>query len=296
MQALLEMIFAPRQLEALYSIGDIFKELLSGVSLQRMGILLLAIVEALGCALFDAPRTPIGPALDLSGYEIVFEDNFDDDELDLAKWEYRATGKRSGGFMHPDQVRVEDGKLILKAEYLEEGQFGKGWYSGMVRTVDEFTYGYHEMTCVCSRGGGFWSAWWLNSRGMESAEASNGGLGGSEVDIFEAFCYDDFLPWRDAVSMNVHIGGYGDGLHSANLGKFNGKNIYKENNKFGLLWTEEEYIFYVNGVEATRSSFEKGVSAAPEYGIISLELPSEVKEEIGFSTEFVIDSVKIYQK
>jgi len=297
MQALLEKIFSWRELNALCDLGRFIRELFCLPGLKRAGALLLAIFEIFPMLLFETPRTPMGPALDLAGYSIVFEDNFEASTLDLTKWEYRGTGPRAGGFMHPDQARVENGKLILKAEYLENGEYGPGWYSGMLRTKDEFTYGYYEMTCVCSKGGGFWSAWWLNAQGMSSTEASQGGVGGAEIDIFEAFCYKDKIG-RDAVSLNVHVGGYGDGLRSLHLGGWRGKNIYTQANTYGLLWTEDEYIFYINGVEAVRSAFQDGVSRAPEYGIISLELPGAegLSEQPGFSTEFIIDSVRILQR
>jgi len=297
MQALLESIFSQRELNALYDLGPFIRELFTLGGLKRAGALLLAIAEIFSMLLFATPRTPMGPQLDLTGYSVVFEDTFQGNTLDLAKWEYRGTGARSGGFMSPDQVRVEDGKLILKAEYLEDGPNGPGWYSGMIRTAEEFTYGYFEMKCICSKGGGFWSAWWLNARGMASAEESAGGAGGSEVDIFEAFCYKDRVG-QDAVSLNVHVGGYGDGLRSMHLGSWKGRNIYTEYNTYGLLWTPEAYIFYINGVEAVRSAFQDGVSRAPEYGIVSLELPGAdgLSEQPGFSTEFIVDSVRILQR
>jgi len=301
MQAWLESIFSWRELNALYDIWPFIKELFSFPGLRRAGALLLALCEIPFMLLWETPRTPMGPALDLSGYSVVFEDDFSGSSLDEAKWEYRGTGPRAGGYMHPGQVRVEGGKLILKAEYLEEGARGTGspagWYSGMLRTKGEFTYGYFEMTCIVSKGGGFWSAWWLNARGMASAQESAGGVGGSEVDIFEAFCYKDKFG-KNAVSLNVHVGGYGDGLQSLHLGSWRGRNIYTQNNTYGLLWTQDEYIFYINGVEAVRSAFLDGVSQAPEYGIISLEIPGAdgLSEEPGFSTQFIVDSVRIWQK
>jgi len=301
MQALLEKIFSQRELNALCDLGKFIRQLFSCGGLKRAGALLLAIFEIFSMLLFGTPRTPMGPALDLTDYSVVFEDNFDGSTLDLSKWEYRGTGRRAGGYMHPGQVRVEGGKLILTAEYLEEGARGAGspagWYTGMIRTADEFTYGYFEMTCICSKGGGFWSAWWLNAQGMASAEASKGGVGGAEIDIFEAFNYKEKCG-RDSVSLNVHVSGYGDGLRSQSLGSWKGKNIYTEYNTYGLLWTQDEYIFYINGVEAVRSTFQDGVSQAPEYGIISLELPGAegLSEQPGFTTEFLIDSVRILQK
>lgn len=94
----------------------------------------------------------------------------------------------------------------------------------------------------------------------------------------------------------MHVGGYGDGLRSENLGSYKVKNPYTTYNTYGLEWTPEYYIFYINGVEATRSAFKDGVSQAPEYVILSEELPNLITSQPGFSTEFVVDYVKIYQK
>ena len=57
-----------------------------------------------------------------------------------------------------------------------------------------------------------------------------------------------------------------------------------------------EYIFYINGVESARSSFGNGVSTIPEEVIVSLELPGSADFEKDYSTQMVIDYVKIYQK
>ena len=72
-------------------------------------------------------------------------------------------------------------------------------------------------------------------------------------------------------------------------------NPYTQFNTYGLEWNEKEYIFYINGVESVRTSWQKGVSRAPEYIIISEELPNLFTEQPGFTTEFVVDYVRVYQ-
>lgn len=274
----LTKIFAPRQIRAL-------KAFLAS---------LLAMAEMLGVIIFDSAQTPRGQQLNLSGYQLVLEDEFNGSALDLSKWEYRGNGARSGGFMSPNQVFLNNGNLIIRAEYKTAGEYGEGWYAGMIRSIQEYTRGYFECRCIASKGGGFWSAFWLNSPGM-TGEASNGGIGGAELDIFEAFNYTTKLNYN-SVSLNVHVGGYGDGLKSEHLGSYKVKNPYTEYNTYGLEWNEKEYIFYINGVEAVRSTFKDGVSQGLEYAILSLEPPKEATEQPGFSTDFIIDYVKIYQK
>ncbi|HZJ78290.1 MAG TPA: glycoside hydrolase family 16 protein [Clostridia bacterium] len=294
---LLEKIFAPRQIKALERMVAAIKSFSASgnVGITRTIALIVIVAEMLGVALLDTPQTARGQELDLSGYNLVFEDEFEGDSLDTSKWEYRSSGSRRGGFISPSQVWIEDGNLIIRGEYLEQGEYGEGWYSGMIRTIDEYIGGYFEVKCICSKGGGFWSAFWLNSTGMASAELSNGGLGGAEIDIFEAPNYKNTFG-KDSVALNVHVGGYGDGLQSAGLGSYYGKNIYAEYNTYGFEWTEEEYIFYINGVEADRNSFKDGVSQVGEYIILSLCPPNEFSEEPGFATDFIIDYVRVYQK
>jgi len=292
-QAFLDWYFAPRQLHAAGQLAGLFRELFCPDSLKRAGAILLTIFEIFGVVLFDAPRTPRGPQLDLTGYSVVFEDDFSGGALNEDVWAYRGTGVSSQGrFYRPEQVRVEDEKLILRAEYKADGPYGPGFYNAMLRIKEEFVYGYFEATCIAAKHG---SAWWLNSNGMSGGEAlSQGGVGGSELDIFEAYNYDKLLT-KNSVGINVHVDGYGADLKSQQLGNWRVKNLYTGFNTFGLLWTEEEYIFYINGIEAVRSTFREGVSQAPEYAILSLALPTGITDQ-SYTTEFIIDNVRILQK
>ena len=83
------------------------------------------------------------------------------------------------------------------------------------------------------------------------------------------------------------------------LGCFNGNNIYDEYNTYGLKWTEEEYIFYINGVETTRSTFGDGVSQVEEQVRVSLCIPTAEKleklDKETYNNSFIVDYVKIYQ-
>ena len=278
--SILTSIFAARQIRAL----------------KAAFASLLAVVELLGVVLFDTAQTPRGQHLNLAGYKLVMEDNFDGSTLDLSKWEYRANGAVNAGFQSPDQVWVQDGNLRMKAVYRADGPYGAGMYAGEIRTIKEYTRGYFECRCICSEGGGLWSAFWMNSTGMSSAEASNGGLGGAEIDIFEANNYTGNFISRNTVTHAVHVGGYGTGLHSENEGSYRVPNPYTQYNTYGMEWNENEYIFYINGVETLRTSFEKGVSQAPEYVILTLCLPTEFPANPGVANNFIVDYVKIYQK
>jgi beta-glucanase (GH16 family) len=125
------------------------------------------------------------------------------------------------------------------------------------------------------------------------------GRDGTEIDIFESDCYGDFM--ENAVTSNLHFDGYGDAHQKHGATKFLLKNNpYEEFNTYGLEWNENEYIFYINGVETFRTDFG-GVSQNEEYLILSVEMkgedgvPSERENVPAEGAEFIIDYVKVYQ-
>ena len=247
----------------------------------------------------DIPPVPDGEAPDLTGYETVFFDGFDGDELDLSVWKHRAPGARRAGFNAASQAEVRDGSLILTAQYRKDGEYGEGWYAGMVSLQQWYCRGYFEIRCKCSDGGGFWSAFWLQAEHPYDHELSAGGPGGCEIDIFEAMSANEKMKAkRDSVSVNLHCNGGDDdpeNLDSLGVGRFRGNHIYTEYNTYGCLWTEDEYIFYINGKEAARSTHAKGVSQVPEEVIVSLEIPDGIPFPTDYTTEMVVDYVKVCQ-
>lgn len=293
--------FAPRQLTGFHSIGKHLKTIFTSFSPKKIITAIFLLLEIFSLIIFDTPVTPSGQELDLTGYELVFEDDFNGNTLNLEAWEYRGLGARRGGFNSANQVRVENGNLIMTGEYRENGEYGSGWYTGMIKLRQRYTRGYFEIRCICNAGSGFWSAFWIQADAPYTAAISQGGIGGCEIDIFEAMGYDDVI--NSYVTSTVHcagVGGVQEGFQSYMLGKFKANNIYEEYNTYGLEWTEDEYIFYVNGVESGRTSFGDGVSRVPEDVIVSLEIPDETKlaelDQGTYQTQFIVDYVKIYQK
>ncbi len=293
---------APRQIwgveQQLYYLTEIF----TSFSPKKIIASLLAIIELFGLTLFDLPTTPRGEALDLNGYSLVFEDEFNGTQLNTDAWEYRGSGPRRGGFNAESQVRLENGNMILSGEYLTDGEYGEGWYTGMVKLKERYCKGYFEIRCIVNSGEGFWSAFWLQADSPYNAAVSKGGIGGAEIDIFESMSWENKIG-KDSVVQTVHcagVDGIQEGFQSERLGAFYGDNIYEEYNTYGLEWTDDEYIFYVNGVETRRTSFGNGVSEVLEDVIVSLEIPDEDKlsqiDKDSYKTEYIIDYVRIYQK
>lgn len=255
------------------------------------------------------PRYPKGENLDISKFTLTFEDNFEND-LNRDTWsghyQYGSqTEARKGCYWNQDLAFTENGNLVIPVKYLEDGMGGKGagWYSAGIDTdldsPDGFSqkFGYFECRCILPKGADIWSAFWLMNEGVYNKDGS--GKDGTEIDIFESDCYDSFL--RNSVSSNLHYDGYNEAHKMMGAKDFlTLNNPYEEFNTYGLEWNENEYIFYINGVETFRTDFG-GVSQNEEYLILSVEMkgengvPSNRENINGEETEFIVDYVKVYQ-
>jgi beta-glucanase (GH16 family) len=280
-----------------------------------IGIAVLVLFSACGGA------KPKGPALDLTDYIISFEDNFDGAKLDTTYWTARNhldTGSpeqtekekalRRGGYWDPDQVFVENGNLIIRTEYKSDGKYGAGYYTGIAETPGLFEqrYGYFEVRAKLPAAQGMWAAFWLLCDGMRSE--ANGGLDGAEIDIFESPNYH-WPAMKNTVTHAVHADGYGDKLQSKGSDNFKVPKPYTTFNTYGLLWTADEYIFYINGKESWRTG-AFGPSRVPEYMMLSCEVEGKdgkpypggdwtgdiEKSKSDLPADFVIDYVKVWKR
>lgn len=303
-----------REVYALDQAALHFRKIFTAGSLKAIVASIMAIAEVFGVFLFNGALTPRGERIDEQiladkGYRLVFEDEFNGTELDTTKWVYRANGSRRGGFNAPDQVTVKDGNLYISAQYRDQNDlpadtsahYGEGWYVGMIMLKQKYKRGYFEIKCICNDSPGFWSAFWIQADHPYEPELSRGGVGGAELDIFESLNYGERFK-HNSVTQTVHCAGMGGSLsnelNSCNLGSFKGNDIYHTYNTYGLEWTEDEYIFYINGVETARNAWADGVSEVEEYVIVSLEIPEAEKlpTDTSITTDFIVDYVKIYQK
>ena len=276
---------------------------------------------------FSLGKLPKGKAIDLDNFNLVWSDEFDGDKLDKSKWTYIWwETERKGGYWHEDMVSVKDGNLVIKAQHFDEPlenyhydkwhdkinfkEYKPGWYTGAISSINlyEQKYGYFEVRCKLPAAQGLWSAFWMMNDKVEDVDGS--GKDGTEVDIFESFYYKDH-PWgNDCVVSGIHYDGYGKDHKGDSIGKtFIENDPYSEYNTYGLEWNENEYIFYLNGVETGRLS-TGGVSQNPEYLLLTVEFSGENGIASGdrrgagkigktpkenWPAEFVVDYVRCYQ-
>ncbi len=279
----------------------------------KIGVVLYTCIYVIIGWAFGIPVPAYGEKVDMSKFtdEPVWSDEFDGDELDAANWTdhhgVNGTSIRRGGYWNNKMCEVSDGSLKIKTEYLEEGLDGgpAGYYTAGINTYGlfEHTFGYYEVRCKLPKGAGHWAAFWMLNDTMENVDGS--GRDGAEIDVFEAPYYWKGGLYRNAVTSNIHIDGYGEDSAVDSLGRCRVKgDPYSEYHTYALEWNEDEYIIYVDGVQFAGSKF-KGPSITPEYLILSVEVGGEngeisdnwsglITDNNFLPTAFEIDYVRVY--
>lgn len=255
--------------------------------------LLIFIVLCAFSVLGVAQRPPQGPVSDQkfsiegSGYKLVWEDEFNGNALDSAKWKVRGRGKRAVSYVDDRAVKVEDGYLKLFA--LRENDT---LWASAVGTQGLFMskYGYYECRAQVQKSpGGVWAAFWIQSQDI--AKGEDPAVYGAEIDIMECFR----KLGADIVSHNVHWA-YGPNQKSTRGMQSYLKGLGEGFHTFSLEWLPDRYIFYVDGYKFYEVT--TGISAIEEYMILSMEYPNNLEETAKsiFPDVFIVDYVRVYQK
>lgn len=259
---------------------------------MRRGVIssgILACAVTLGAAepamkLVPPDRLPEAP--EGQTWRLRWHDEFDGDKLDERKWEAPEHAVRDGWWTQKAVGLDGKGHLVLRTY-----QKGDRYYDGGVRTRGKFehTFGLYVARMQFQRRAGHWSAFWLWNRGLKYAEPEGGPLR-FEVDIVERPFLDDRVEhavhWgplgKDARSKGEvpRVPGVGEGWHT-----------------FAVLWTPDEYVFFVDGKETWRPR-DVIVCQYPLYILLTDEI--EFKGWAGdirkatLPDEFLTDYVRVY--
>lgn len=202
-------------------------------------------------------------------YELTFEDCFEGDALDLTKWERCPEQCRQdiGGYWRDAMSEVKDGRLILWAKLDEAGHP----ISGGIRTrgLFEQAKGYFVCRMKMHRATGFWGAFWMMCGNV--FEENGTAVTGVEIDIIESG-----ERARGAVNHALHWDGYG-AAHKSVVSVVPDESQYDGNwHTYALRWTDEAYIFYIDGKETWRTA-EPGVCVEPGYMKLTTEFGTWAK-------------------
>ena len=261
-------------------------------------------------------------------WKLVWNDEFDGDKLDESKWMYRInfwgkpfpaycdSGVSLDGKSHAvfKPVRMEDGRICSTQLQTGSNSFDvpKDNFTGEINMQSDnnfwqmgslpkptfmHRFGYYECRCKIQKTNGWWSAFWLQtpSPGM----SYNPEWSGVEVDIMESF---GPRPDPGQLSCGNFYGGYGRDLKADARKHYRIDNV-DDYHRFGLLWTENEYVVYCDGIEVSRT--DKVVSKVEQFILLSTEIQGyrrgdgkmhEPKAELAIDDEFIVDYVRVFDE
>ncbi len=233
----------------------------------------------------ESPKPFLPPAPAGKEWKLLWHDEFDGTVLDETKWTRLGDWKRRDGFwVKEDAYLSGKGTLLLCTK-----KDGERFTCGALDTKEKFehAFGYYVTRVKLPKQPGHWPAFWLQTTNM--TKVGDGGLDGTEIDIVE-------IPWRDGkITMNLHWDGYGKD-HKSSGTSMTMPELTEGFHEYGLLWTPEEYVFYVDGKEVWRTQAGE-VSQVPEF----IRLTEEIGDWAGdirkaaLPDYFEVDYVRVYE-
>jgi len=253
----------------------------------------------------EAP--PPIPIRDEPGWELVWQDEFDGDEIDLSNWTYDIGGWGWGNgeaqyyTSRPRNARVSNGLLMIEAH---QEKYENSYYTSarmLTQGLREFQYGRMEARIKVPAGAGLWPAFWmLGSDFIHRAEdeAHRWPFVG-EIDIME---YVGREP--DLILGTVHGPGYAGAL---GLSKWF-RQDYLTADEFhtyaiewdydGIRWFYDDQMYY--DLARTGVGNREWVFDGDFFLILNLAVgglfPGPVALDLEFPVQMYVDYVRVYQR
>ena len=226
---------------------------------------------------------------------LIFEDNFDGDELDTSKWEKCPEWNRREHNRWSNEMSFLDGNGHYVSRMIWDAETQQV-VSGGIRTkgIFEYGYGYYEASIKFPKAPGSWGAFWLMAGDLNNIDGS--AADGVEIDVIESISND-----KGRYNHNLHWDGYGEDHKEYKPTVRKAIDIYDGKfHTFGVLCNEEGYFFYVDGV---LSGIAYAFSCAPcpldRFMILSGEAAdwagAGTPESIAaFPVDILVDYVRVY--
>ena len=255
----------------------------------------ILIITLNGCANTPTKHKTVLPDPPIQGavWKQTFDDEFNGTAINPDHWIIRHENRspRPNNFWNRDCAKL-DGKGHLRM-ITRKSLDKPDWYdTACITTQGKFTqrFGYFEIRAEMQTQPGFWSAFWaMPAPSSKVFSTKYEGMDGTELDIFEKHTLDD------EVQQTLHWDGYKE-HHKTDLACPIIPGIMNGFHTFALLWTPDEYVFYIDGKETWRTS-AGGVMQVP----LNLRISAEIGDWAGDITkanlpdEFRVDYVRVWQ-
>ena len=181
----------------------------------------------------------------LAGYDLVFADEFDGEDIDWTAWEPR-TDVRGNSSQRAENVRLADGALVIDLK--KEADRGKQYTGGGLVSKDRYRYGYYETRVRINNGPGWHPAFWSMCGGANGVHTCQR----AEIDGFEI---DSLNPRRVIHNVFDHRAP----RRQVTSGWYDvGSDLSQDWHTFGYLYDEAGVRFFVDGRQTSYLSYPQG--------------------------------------
>ena len=279
---------------------------------------LLAFVFVCCAPLF--PQQALAPTPE--GYQLVWQDEFEQPQIDLSRWEFEVNGHGGGNHElqyytdRPENAFIQNGNLVIRAakEHYTGLEGTREFTSARMRTKyrGDWKYGWFEARVKLPCGQGLWPAIWL----LPTDWLYGGWAASGEIDIMELLGQEP-----DRVYGTIHYGGVPPrNTHTGDSIKLTGGPDFCEDfHVFALEWLpathsgagaksgEAEIRWYVDGKLYEKQS--KWFTTAAAYPApfdqrfhlilnvaVGGDWPGSPDDTTSFPQTMQVDYVRVFQK
>jgi beta-glucanase (GH16 family) len=256
-----------------------------------------------GCSKEDSTSSPTNNIPEIPGYTLVWNDEFDQKNIDLTKWEHEVNGDGGGNnelqyyTALPTNSYLQNGYLVIKA--IQENYLNRSFTSARIRSKNkgDWLYGRIEASAKVPTGKGTWPAIWMLSTDWEYGGWPESG----EIDIMEHVGYDP-----NVVHGSIHTKAYNHTIGTQKSAKLPIPTATTEFHKYSIEWFSDRIDFYIDSIKyLTFNNENKGWAYWPFDKRFHIILNLAVGGNWGgaqgidpsaFPAKMEIDYVRVYKK
>lgn len=246
---------------------------------------------------------------EIEGWNIVWQDEFDNDSLDLTKWSREIGGHGWGNnelqfYTDSDSNSyVENGNLILEAQVVPQGigsSKGLRYYSSArLRTYGkgDWKYGRIEVKAKVASGQGIWPAIWM----LPTDWLFGGWPSSGEIDIMEHVGYD-----LGVVHGSVHTEAYNHKINTQRSSARKIANVDTEFHVYSIIWDKDKISFFIDDVQYflfendQQGNYKTWPFDQRFHLLINIAVggdwPGNPDNSTNFPRKMLVDYVRVYEK
>jgi beta-glucanase (GH16 family) len=270
---------------------------------------LFSVYLALACANPESPAGLAGTSdtqhervpFDPSRWSLVWSDEFNQPGApDASVWSaehgYLRNGENQFYTDRPENVRIEDGHLIIEAR--RDNWENKPITSASLRSIGKktFLYGRISVRAKVPTGRGTWPAIWTLGENIKEA----GWPACGEIDILENVGFDP-----KTIHANIHCKAYNHMIHTGKGNKLTAEAPWSQFHEYAIEWYEDRIEFFFDDTRYfiyRKESDDPAVwpFAQPHYLILNLAIGGgwggqQGIDDTRFPHRFEIDYVRYYR-